>query len=210
MLRGFWSPVTQTVFVLDFEPLLWFWTDSILAQTTQSRLFSSTATGWYCLFSLFASKPARGWLGRQPGLARPCLQQMPNNWNLIQKDILRWLLHFLVHSKWIQQAKLNSILQTFFPSFFWLANDRKALKNLAIEVYPTHVLLVGTLFWGGQGIASCGPAWERHWTVVGAPMFSGGWIVEIKYTGRLSHHAMSARLPWLLHKKSPRFILFPW
>ena len=149
MLSGFWSLVTQTVFVLDFEPLLWFWTDSILAQTTQSRLFSSTATGWYCLFSLFASKPARGWLGRQPGLARPCLQQMPNNWNLIQKDILRWLLHFLVHSKWIQQAKLNSILQTFFPSVFWLANDRKALKNLAIEVYPTHVLLVGTLCWGG-------------------------------------------------------------
>lgn len=60
---------------------------------------------------------------------------------------ISWLLHFLVHSKWIQQAKLNSILQTFFPSFFWLTNDRKALKNLVIEVYPTHVLLVGTLCW---------------------------------------------------------------
>lgn len=147
MLSGFWSRVTQTVFVLDFEPLLRFWTDTILTQTTQSRLFSSTASGWCCLFSLFASKPARGRLGRQPGLARPCLQQRPKDWNLIQKDILRWLLHFLVHSKWMQQAKLNSILQKFFPSFFWLANDRKALKNLVIEAYPTHVLLVGTLCW---------------------------------------------------------------
>lgn len=147
MLSGFWSRVTQTVLVLVFEPLLRFWTDTILEKTTQSRLFSSTTTGWYCLFSLFASKPARGRLVRQPGLARPCLQQMPNSWNLIQKDILRWFLHFLVHSKWIQQPKLNSILQKFFPSFFWLANDRKALKNLVIEVYPTHVRLVVTLCW---------------------------------------------------------------
>ena len=209
MLSGFWSRVTQTVFVLDFEPLLWFWTDTILAQTTQSRLFSSTDTGWYCLLSVFASKPARRWLGRQPGLARPCLQQLPNNWNLIQKDILRWLLHFLVHSKWMQQAKLNSILQKFFQAFFDLQMTEKLWRIWSLRPTPPMY------FWlahcaGGQGIASCGPAWERHWTVVGAPMFSGGWIVEIKYTGRLSHHAMSARLPWLLHKKSPRFILFPW
>ena len=37
--------------------------------------------------------------------------------------------------------------KSFFPSFFGLANDRKALKNLVIEAYPTHVLLVGTLCW---------------------------------------------------------------
>lgn len=209
MLSGFWSRVTQTVFVLDFEPLLRFWTDTILAQTTQSRLFSSTASGWCCLFSLFASKPARGRLGRQPGLARPCLQQRPKDWNLIQKDILRWLLHFLVHSKWMQQAKLNSILQKFFQAFFDLQMTEKLSRIWPLRSTPPMY------FWlahcaGGQGIASCGPAWERHWTVVGAPMFFAGWIVEIKYTGRLSHHAMSARLPWLLHKKSPRFILFPW
>ena len=99
--------------------------------------------------------------------------------------------------------------KSLFQAFFDLQMTEKLWRIWSLRPTPPMY------FWlahcaGGQGIAQCGPAWERHWTVVGAPMFFAGWTVEIKYTGRLSHHAMSARLPWLRHKKSPRFILFPW